>query len=337
MSEKRTALRLRYGSSVAVLPGAVCGALERATAQDLRILILAAADPLLQVDFEGRLAQLCRNAKCSEAEVRASLAYWRGAGVLELDDAAEDAVAVPAATEAAVAPVAASEPVQPERKLYRAEELPKYNTEELSALLESRPGASEFLTACQQTLGKIFNTHEINVVMGLLDYLDLDEEYVLILMAHCAAAGKKTLHYIEKMAFGLVNDGVTDAAALTDRLTSVQRARELEGQIRTLFGMKERALTKKERGFLSEWAGTFGYGIEEIRLAYEETVNATGEASLAYANAILTRWNGENLRTADQIEAAQRSAREARDAGDSSFNTAEFFEAALQRSYNGEA
>ena len=89
---------------------------------------------------------------------------------------------------------------------------------------------------------------------------------------------------------------------------------------------------------LASWL-SFGYDINIVRMAYEITVNATGEASVAYANAILEKWNANGWKTASEIEAGMTAEREKREGTvnkkelGNSFDTDDFFEAALQRGF----
>ena len=64
---------------------------------------------------------------------------------------------------------------------------------------------------------------------------------------------------------------------------------------------------------LDAWIG-YGYGEEIIRMAYEVTVNATGNASIPYANSILTRWHEAGMKTSEDVErliAQEKAEREA--------------------------
>ena len=90
---------------------------------------------------------------------------------------------------------------------------------------------------------------------------------------------------------------------------------------------------------LASWL-SFGYDINIVRMAYEITVNATGEPSVAYANAILEKWNANGWKTEAEIEAGMNAEREKREGSNSankalgnSFDTDDFFEAALQRGF----
>jgi DnaD/phage-associated family protein len=96
-----------------------------------------------------------------------------------------------------------------------------------------------------------------------------------------------------------------------------------------------RELTTKEKRYVNSWTVTFGYGMEVIRLAYELTVDKIGEPSLNYANAILESWNAKGLKTEDEVKAQIEAEAEAKGepVAGKSFDSADFFEAALRRSY----
>jgi DnaD/phage-associated family protein len=99
--------------------------------------------------------------------------------------------------------------------------------------------------------------------------------------------------------------------------------------------MKARALTAKEKKCIGLWFGKFGFGEDVITKAYEMTIAGTnGDPSVPYANAILQRWFDEGLRTIEDIEKAAAERAEAGGSDDGSFDTDDFFEAALKRSYN---
>ena len=84
-----------------------------------------------------------------------------------------------------------------------------------------------------------------------------------------------------------------------------------------------------------------GFDIDIIKLAYNVTVDAKGSPSIAYVNSVLANWNRDGLRTADAIEKAQEEFKAAKNktgkkSGDSesgSFDTDDFFNAALRRSF----
>lgn len=317
---------INYGSKVAVVPEKALEISAKAGAVELRVLL-----GLCALGGSVDIKKLARSVSCSEDDVKSALAFWRGAGVIELADSKETASDEPA-TEAVVASQKSEEKTfEATKKLRRADELPQYTSDQLSNILEQRKETATLIDECQHIMGKVFNVKEINVLMGLVDYLELDCEYIMMLLTYCVSLGKKTLHYAEKLAFALYDAGITTGEQLSEELRRRELASDAEGKIRTLFGVGERAFTTKEKKFISSWINDMNYSIEIIEKAYEVTADATGKGSFPYANTVLERWNAAGLRTLEEIEASyKKSGSESPSVG--SFDTDSFFEAAVRRS-----
>lgn len=323
-------MKLNFLQDALVLPGAVLSC--NADVTQLRVLLWLASD----LSLAQKPKQLAKLADCDTKAVREAIDFWLDQGVL-LSDSNEGAV--PAAE--------ASSPVEKPKKtergekktlLRRADELPNYTSTELAELLEKRAGVRALVDEAQQIVGKMFNPSEINILVGLYDYMGLSEEGILLLLAHCKNVGKTNLRAIEKYAHTLVERDITTPAALEQEFRTVEALHTFEGQVRALFGMKARALTSREAKMLRAWV-EFGYDAEVVRRAYELTVNATNEPSVPYANSILERWHADGLKTVEEIDrmlAEQKEKKEGRSgtALGNSFDTDDFFEAALKRSFS---
>lgn len=318
-------MKFNYQQEVLTLPGAVLSATD-ADALQLRVLLWLSSDPSLA----EKPRQLARLVACDAKGAEAAIRYWTERGVIVADGATDASVAV-MATPARVAPA------EPKRTIVRrADELPTYSSTELADILEQRESVRIMVDEAQRIIGKMFNPSEMNTLIGMLDYLSISEEGILMILAHCKRIGKTNLRSIEKYAYSLADREITEPQALEEEFRTVEAMRSFEGEIRSIFGMKSRALTAKESKMLRAWV-SFGYGVDAVRLAYDITVNATNEPSMAYANAILERWNAEGLKTAEQIEQAIEAER-AEKAGTptlgNSFDTDDLFEAALKRSFS---
>ena len=316
-------MKLNFGQEVLVLPASVLSHLDAATPEQIRILLWLSSD----LTLVSKHKQLAKLAGCDAAAARDAIRFWCDCGLL-----GEAGESIPAMTTVSVdAPV--------KKKLQRADELPNYTSTELAELLEARAGVRALIDEAQRILGKMFNPSDVNVMVGMIDYLGMNEECILLLLAHCKRIGKSNLRAIEKYAYTLVDKGINDVETMESEICSIEAMYTFEGEIRSLFGMKSRALTSKESKMLSAWL-SFGYDINIVRMAYEITVNATGEASLPYTNAILEKWNANSWKTADEIEAGMNVEREKREGSSgnkkelgNSFDTDDFFEAALQRGF----
>ena len=312
------------------MPGSVLSA--SADAVQLRVLLWLASD----LSLAQKPKQLAKLADCTPAEANAALEFWTLQGVLCADGNPERS-ASPSETAGSKESHAKTAVSAPKKLLQRADELPNYTSAELAELLEKRAGMRAMVDEAQRILGKIFNPSEINILVGMYDYMGLSEEGILLLLAHCKNIGKANLRSIEKYAYKLVDRDITTPAALEEEFRTVEALYSFEGQVRTLFGMKARALTGREDKMLRAWI-SFGYDIEVVRRAYEMTVAATNEASLPYANAILERWHAEGLKTAEDVDrsvAEQKAKKDGQEIGlGNSFDTDDFFEAALKRSFS---
>ena len=370
-------ITIQYRTDAVVIPGQVAKVVQRATKNDLRVLLAVCADRALCIttDGDGRWSAVAAAAGCTEAQAEASISFWRGAGILDLEeddalepDTTEDTLAVTAKTlrtrasrspstdeadvpktedirETAKAKTSAGKTDKPAPR----GELPRYTTEQLADLLEQRREAAAFIDEGQRIWGKIFNTHEVNVLLGLVDYLGLDWEYVLTLLAYCAKAQEKrgihkSLRYLESTAFHFYDEGVRTLLELQERLKQIETMAEVEGQLRTLFGMGARALTPKEKKCFSTWLYEYRFGMEIIKLAYDVTVDAKGSPNLSYMNSVLANWNRDDLRTPEAVQAAQEAFHAEQDktrtggkgkisTPTGSFDTDDFFSAAVRRSF----
>ncbi len=314
-----------FGERVAVLPAAITAHLHKASKKDIAILLTLAAEPAAQLDLDAAKAAITARGEYTAAEIDAALAFWRGTGVLTLDEG-EGTVPV-----ALAAQVQSAEPTEP--RVIAEKGLPSYNTEELSSILARRKELSQLIDDCQQAFGKIFNTSEIGIIAGLADYLGLDGEYILLLLTHCRNMEKKSLRYVEKMAISLHDEGIHGARELEQRLQNIEMMAKATGRVRAIFGITARALTSKEKVMLEAWICKMKFDEEMLTRAYEMTVNATGKPSMPYANKILERWFADGYKTVADVDKALADYKRKKN-GSSSFDVDEFFEAALRRTYN---
>ncbi len=323
-------MRFLYGSSVSVVPTPEPAILARATAADLRVLLYLGTCVHAPHTSVPPLARIAEQLSLTESQINASLAFWRGTGVLEIEDVTASASVAPrsasreispptddvaAETEKITADATAEKPRVTVRRPSRKNELPNYTAEEMARLLESTPATAEYIHACEQIWGKLFNTHETNILLGLVDYLGLEWDYVLTLLAHCVdtfqkQGTKKSLRYVEQTAFAYYDEGVTDMEALEERIRRSESLADSESQIRALFGMGARALTPNEKKCFSAWLYDYQYDMTIIRKAYDITVDTKGEASMKYMNSILANWNSDDLRTVEAIDASMAEYKE---------------------------
>lgn len=359
-------LKIKYDTSAIVVPGSLLEVADRASVTDLKVLLSLCASAELGRSYgdEGWAEQVAEAADCDTDAVTSAVSFWRGAGLLILDDKKkasakpkqqteepkerDNALAVAQAVSHEETSKAAQESV-PAVKLRGKGELPNYTTEQLATLLESHKETAGWVEECQRLFGKMFNTLEVNTILGFVDYLGLDWEYVMVLIAYYVTTQErrgmpKSVRSVEKMALSLYDKGVITVGALQEEIKRLDHFAETEGQLRALFGMGERSMTPAEKKHFSTWLYEYGYDMDIIRLAYETTVNNTGKASVNYMNSVLANWHRDGIKTPEDVRAADeahkavsaaakegKKGKKAQPAG--SFDTDDFFAAAVRRSF----
>ncbi len=210
-----------------------------------------------------------------------------------------------------------------------------YTDDEFEAVLDGRADLQNLITEAQNALGKPLYQADSKLLVSIAEGYDFDEDYMLTLLAYCNRIGKRNMRYVEKTATSLYDLGIKTAAELLTHLNTQEEAYHFEKSVRRIFGLGTRAFTTKEKVFLKAWQET--YQIEEALLqkAYDITVAATAKPSLNYANSILERWYAEGIRSATDLENAEKEKAPVKKAGfnATSYNTDDFFTAALDRSY----
>ena len=300
-------------------------ALREASADDLRVLL---------VFLERGAEHIARDAGVSPARAEAALDYWCEAGILT---DGEDAL-----TETAPA-----EPAQKKRALPSSDELIPMTGEETAEIIRRR-GLSGAIDEAQRLLGKTFNTTELKTFAELVEQLQVEPAYVLTLISWCLRRGKGSLYYVRGTAVSLVSEGIETLSQLEDYISSREAAESGIGQLRKMFGIGARALTKTEEKRFTQWLIDDHLPVEVIGIAYDITVNNTGKVSLAYIDKLVRVWKDagcsgsvEEVERYIERERAERgqsaTGKTARgpkhDAIPSTYDSGDFFARAVERSY----
>ena len=292
--------------------------LREASGDDLRVLFVL-------LERGGRISdtELSDLVGCSVRRVHSSIDYWVEGGVLK--EAKE--------TKPKAAP------------LRSPSELATASGREVAEIV-SRRELSALIDEAQAIYGKVFNTSEIAIIAGLSEQLELEDGYILLLLSYCIRRGKRSLRYAEKTAFSLFEEGIDTLPLLEEHIHRRELAASGIGALRRMFGIGERALTKREEDAFTRWLAEWGFSSDAVGIAYDITVNTSGKASVAYADKILAKWHAAGLRTEEEIDAfilrekqgfatktPAKKAEKSKPSDIGSFDTDEFFQRALERSY----
>lgn len=323
MSDMR--VNILYGNGVISLPERTAEYIDKADNLALRLLLFLCSDKDALSSFE--VSGIARMFAVTKEQAEAAVSFWVNAGIIELGDGEAPRKRASACVKTSENGVAAT--------VLSSDPMPTYTGKELEAIINADSTMSLLIDECQRIAGKVFGAHEINKIISLSDYMRLDHDYILLLFEYCKSIDKPSVAYIFKTAVGLFNDGITTYPALEEYIEASQKKKSTETVIRRLAGLGPRALTSRERAFVAKWT-ELDFKEDVLSLAYEVTANNTGSFSFPYMNKVLINWHEAGYRTAGEIEEALSAYRQKKESCSvkGSFDTDEFFEAALRRSYS---
>ena len=278
--------------------------MNEASADELRVLLYVYrhGGPVDTGRMAGQL-------KLTPEGAAQALRFWAEKGLYTMRPADRDAAPARARPKKVIeTPVA-----------YTADEIAKKagGSEELRFVLETVP----------TLLGRLLSPSECSALINLFDGAGLPGDVILMVVEYCVSAGKPNLRYIEKMALGWAEDGITTHELAESKIRELENRHSFEGQVRSLTGVTGRALTPSEKQQVDRWAG-WSLSQELIRLAYEICVSRTGKLSFSYMNSILKSWHEKGFRTPEQ---ARNEARQGGSGKSVSYNIEEYVDLSMKR------
>ena len=151
---------------------------------------------------------------------------------------------------------------------------------------------------------KTLEAREIERITSLYTKKELSPEYILTLSAHLKDRRQTlSVEMIVREANKLIAANIDTLEEL--ELYIKEKNDEIAGEMemRRLFGIYGRTLTKTERDHFKRWMHEYGYSATIIGEAYDVTVAAINKMSLPYINSILTEWHSAGCKTLEECRA----------------------------------
>lgn len=140
-------------------------------------------------------------------------------------------------------------------------------------------------SAAESAFGKLLSHAELNSIMGIYKFIDLPAEVFVLAIDYCAALGKKSFSYIEKVLISWKDAGVVNAQSAHEYLRIKEENEQYYGYLKQKLGIYGFNLTKKQKEFADKWKNDFS--VEQIVEACERTIDGTGKISFAHTDKVL--------------------------------------------------
>ncbi len=304
-------ISIKYMGSIINLPSGVIDLAKSAGENELKVILVLSAYSSHFCDFDKAIPALCKQLDLTASEVTSALCFWAKNGILELDGIDN------------ISPDTVSSVTEADNSV------PSFTGAQITALIDANPSFKMLADCAGNVLGKDFTPTDYNSLLHIKNYYKFSDEYILMLLAYCVENNTSNWAYIRKTSKILYDEGIDTYEKLEEHFAARRNKRSLEYKVRKLFGVGGREFTAREKGIFDAWANA-KISYELIKMAYEISVDNGKGANWNYANKILENWLASGVKTVEDAQRLMESHKEKLSM--SSFDTDDFFEAALKRS-----
>lgn len=224
-----------------------------------------------------------------ESDVINAIEYWEEKGLLSSDG---DTVCVGERQE--VSDITPSKTPDPEYT--------KRTAASLSADPLTNAKLKEIAQMAQTFLGKALTNTDTSTLYWIYSELSFSAEVIMMLLEYCVSKGKTDMRYIEQVAIGWHRNGIADVDSVEKYLTKEKENKNRYNELKKLFGITDRSLSKTEESLLDQWSGEYKMSTEMIALAYEYCIMAIGKVSFQYMDSIIKNWHTSGISTVAAAE-----------------------------------
>ena len=149
------------------------------------------------------------------------------------------------------------------------------------------------LFIAEQYLGKTLTRTDVDTITYFYETLHMSADLIEYLIETCVENGHKSMHYIQKVAFSWVEEGIETVSQAKEQ--SMLYSRNCY-TVLNAFGIKNRGPAASELTYIKKWAEEYGFSSDIIQEACRRTISATHQPSFEYADTILGSWRKNVLK-----------------------------------------
>lgn len=238
----------------------------------------------------------------TEGDIQRAFRYWESEGLLRLDRDPDGKITCIELQEISSVKREEAPAFSPET----AEAFPEYDESEEIPVpvpdpeerVQAQKEIKSLLFITEQYLGKTLTHSEMEAIIYFYDTLHMSADLIEYLIESCVENGHKSMHYIRKVAFSWVEEGITTVSQAKEKSAVYSKNCYT---VLNAFGIKNRGPAASELLFIKKWAEEYGFSSDIIEEACRRTISSTHQPSFEYADSILTKWHDKNIRHLSDI------------------------------------
>lgn len=177
----------------------------------------------------------------------------------------------------------------PSKKSYSADDIRQFRKDE---------SVAEMFFITERYLNRTLSATDINTILYLFDVLKFSSDLIVYLVEYCVSKGHTSIRYIEKVALGWADSGITTVAGAKEAASLHSKS---YFAVMKALGISGRNLVPSETRMIEKWKSEYGFDEELIEEACRRTIQATHQPSFEYTDSILTNWHKKQIRTLTDV------------------------------------
>lgn len=259
--------------------------IKTAGALSLKVLLLVLSQPQITVN------KLAEALNTSEADIKDAANFWIVNGIFTSD----------------AAPSSSEVDATDKSPIKRVSQAPvRLSGKELESRVRESDDVKFMISEAERHFGKNLIPSEASVLVSLYDFAGLPVDIIIMIISYCASINKNNMRSVEKFALDWIDKGIDSHEAVAAHIKELTLKNSNESAVKSAFGIFNRSLTTKEKNFINSWFSQMHFDIEMIKLAYEKTIDSTGNLSFPYINKILASWSEKGITTPSQAMEEQK-------------------------------
>ena len=195
-----------------------------------------------------------------------------------------------------------------EDKPLESQEFPEYTAADIVVRAQRDASFDGLVGEVQRILGKMLSTPDMKTLFGIYDHLGLPADVIMLLISHCiediqsryGPGRMPTMRQIEKEAWYWAGQEIRTYEAAEEHIRREAERKSLVSRTAEALQIRGRELTPGERRYIETWI-SYGFGPEELAVAYDRTVLGTGKLAWRYMDKIIRSWHERGLHTEAEV------------------------------------
>ena len=247
---------------------------------------------------EKNIEEMSKDLGVSVPDCNDALTFWKETGILIYCNAESVVVNQEIVKEE-------KEPVE-DKKILPEIEVVKPTVEQIVARGDESEEVRFLFNEAQLRLGKTIGHDGQAVLLMMHDAYGLPVEVIVTIIEYCVSVGKTSTSYIAKIGKDWGEREIDTLEKADEVISELKASDEMWGEFRLRTGISTPRPTSAQMKYLNRWKNEYGFSMDMIFLAYEETANNIQKMSFPYMDKVLKNWFEEGLRTPQDVAKAKQ-------------------------------